>query len=81
MISKKGPYSDNVDDAPPTYSSLPKEFIKAGISENQLEILRDYDTVIIVDDSLSMEFLWGQVSDILSSLLTDSTPDSLRLLP
>ena len=43
---------------------LPKEFSNAGIEENQLEVLKGYDTVIILDDSGSMLYLWNQVSYI-----------------
>ena len=49
-----------VEDPPPPYI-LPAEFVDAGITEDDLEILRDYDTVIIVDDSGSMGSLWYQV--------------------
>jgi len=51
---------DVVNDPPPPYT-LPPEFTQVGIKEDDLEILRDYDTVIIVDDSGSMEPLWNQV--------------------
>jgi len=56
-----------VDDPPPPYV-LPAEFIDAGIKEDDLEILRDYDTVIIVDDSGSMGSLWIQACTALSKL-------------
>ena len=64
-----------VSDPPPPYV-LPQEFIDAGIKEDDLEILRDYDTVIIVDDSGSMQPLWEQVSDTFSPLLLESISDS-----
>jgi hypothetical protein len=48
------------NDPPPPY--LPEEFRQAGIKEDELEVLRNYDTVIILDDSGSMEPLWHQVS-------------------
>ena len=47
-------------DPPPPYA-LPAEFVQAGIKEDDLAILRDYDTVIVVDDSGSMDPLWNQV--------------------
>ena len=65
-----------VNDPPPPYV-LPPEFIEAGIKEDDLEILKDYDTVIIVDDSGSMEPLWNQVIDTSSPLLVDSVPKFL----
>ena len=49
-----------VNDPPPPYV-LPPEFVEAGVKEDDLAILKDYDTVIILDDSGSMEPLWGQV--------------------
>lgn len=48
------------DDPPPPYS-LPSDFAQAGIKEDDLAILGDYDTVIILDDSGSMIPLWAQV--------------------
>ena len=45
----------------------PEELVQAGIQEDSLTVLKDYDTVIIVDDSASMEPLWKQVQ--LSSCL------------
>lgn len=65
-------------DPPPPYV-LPKGDTTAKIKENDLEILRDYDTVIIVDDSGSMDPLWGQVSGASSPPLTEPILDS-RLL-
>lgn len=43
---------------------LPAEFREAGIDENQLRSLSEYDTVIIVDDSGSMSYgnRWDEVS-------------------
>lgn len=61
-----------INDPPPPYV-LPPEFIDAGIKEDELEILRDYDTVIILDDSASMEPLWDQVSDGFSPLRLNSS--------
>ncbi|KAF9782212.1 hypothetical protein BJ322DRAFT_1111094 [Thelephora terrestris] len=55
------------DDPPPPYI-LPDEFIKAKIKEDQLAVLRDYDTVIVLDDSGSMEHLWPQARKALSTL-------------
>jgi len=49
-----------VNDPPPPYA-LPPDFVEAGIQEDELQILSDYDTVIIVDDSGSMDPLWTQV--------------------
>jgi Mg-chelatase subunit ChlD len=54
------------NDPPPPY--LPEEFRQAGIKEDELEALRNYDTVIILDDSGSMEPLWHQASRALSTL-------------
>lgn len=55
---------------PPPYA-LPKGFEE--IKEDQLAILKEYDTVIIVDNSASMGYmggiLWEQVGD------TSSPPD------
>jgi len=56
-----------INDPPPPYV-LPTEFVDAGIKEDELEILKDYDTVIIVDDSGSMEPLWGQACRALAAL-------------
>jgi len=56
-----------IDDPPPPYT-LPEEFVQAGIVEDDLLILRDYDTVIIVDDSGSMEPLWNQACKALAML-------------
>jgi len=39
-----------LNDPPPPYI-LPPEFVQAGIKEDDLAILKDYDTVIIVYDS------------------------------
>lgn len=60
MFSSSPPDPEVTDDPPPPYV-LPSEFVQAGFKENDLEILKDYDTVIIVDDSGSMEPLWNQV--------------------
>jgi len=54
-------------DPPPPYT-LPGDFVDAGIKEDDLAILKDYDTVIILDDSGSMEPLWGQACRALSRL-------------
>jgi len=58
---------DVLDDPPPPYV-LPPEFAAAGIKEDDLAILKDYDTVLIVDDSGSMEPLWSQACRALSAL-------------
>jgi len=63
---------EDTDDPPPPYT-LPEEFIQAGIVEDDLEILRDYDTVIIVDDSGSMDPLWSQVRSPFLLALLDRT--------
>jgi hypothetical protein len=55
------------DDPPPPYT-LPQEFVEAGIKEDDLAILKDYDTVIILDDSGSMTPLWPQACRILGIL-------------
>jgi len=55
------------DDPPPPYS-LPPEFVEAGIKEDDLAILKDYDTVIILDDSGSMIPLWTQACRALGIL-------------
>lgn len=64
-------FSRKRKDDPPPYR-LPEEFSKH-FTENQLQILRDYDTVIIVDDSASMrnDGLWGQVDDTFSPRLAN----------
>lgn len=67
-------------DPPPPYS-LPEEFCEAGITEDDLAILKEYDTVIIVDDSGSMGgLLWAQVSDIFSLGQIDFQIISFHLL-
>ena len=63
---------EDISDPPPPYT-LPEEFIQAGIVEDDLEILRDYDTVIIVDDSGSMDPLWNQVRSPFLFALLDRT--------
>jgi len=63
---------DDTSDPPPPYT-LPEEFIQAGIVEDDLAILRDYDTVIIVDDSGSMDPLWHQVRSPFLLALLDRT--------
>jgi hypothetical protein len=55
------PQDPEVNSDPPPPYVLPPEFAQAGIKEDDLAILKDYDTVIIVDDSGSMEPLWNQV--------------------
>lgn len=81
------PYrSSPVSKPHPRYEFPPNFFAEAGLEggENDLEILRDYDTVIIVDDSGSMGehrcHSWNQVSDTFSPLLTEPIPDSRLLL-
>lgn len=62
------------DGQPPAYRGLSDElrekFSKAGITDNDLEILTSYETVFIVDDSSSMAWdrkvLWYEVSDTFS---------------
>jgi len=63
MFSSSPQDREVTDDPPPPYI-LPPEFVQVGIKEDDLEILRDYDTVIIVDDSGSMEPLWNQVTPL-----------------
>ena len=53
---------ESLDDPPPPY--LPEEFTSAGIKEDDLQILKDYDTVIVLDDSGSMRDLWAEVGFI-----------------
>jgi hypothetical protein len=65
MFSSSG--QDEVHDAPPPYT-LPDEFHEAGIMEDDMAILKDYDTVIIVDDSGSMDPLWKQACRALQEL-------------
>lgn len=60
MFSSSTRDPEVIDDPPPPYV-LPEEFIQSGIQEDDLQILKDYDTVIIVDDSGSMDPLWNQV--------------------
>lgn len=60
VFSSSSQDSDTMEEPPPPYS-LPEDFKQAGIKEDDLAILRNYDTVIIVDDSGSMQPLWGQV--------------------
>ena len=62
MFSSPSIDPEVLKDPPPPYV-LPPDFLELGIKEDDLEILRDYDTVIILDDSGSMEPLWDQVSD------------------
>ena len=79
MFSSPSKDPEVINDPPPPYI-LPPEFIDIGIKEDDLEILRDYDTVIILDDSGSMQPLWDQVSNPFSPLCTESIPHSRRLL-
>ena len=58
------------EDPPPPYA-LPEEFAQVGIKEDDLAILKDYDTVIVVDDSGSMDPLWSQVRCLLFLLSTE----------
>lgn len=69
MFSSPPKDPEVVNDPPPPYV-LPPEFIDIGIKEDDLEILRDYDTVIVLDDSGSMQPLWDQVSRSFSPSLT-----------
>jgi len=68
------------DDPPPPYI-LPDEFIKAEIKEDQLAVLRDYDTVIVLDDSGSMEHLWPQVDYVFPPSWLDLSLILGHLLP
>ena len=61
MFSSSTPHDPEVQNDPPPPYVLPEEFRDAGIKEDEMQILRDYDTVIILDDSGSMEHLWNQV--------------------
>ena len=63
---------EDISDPPLPYT-LPEEFIQAGIVEDDLEILRYYDTVIVVDDSESMDPLWNQVRSPFLLALLDRT--------
>jgi len=67
MFSSSSQDRDIMNDPPPPYV-LPAEFVQAGIKEDELEILRDYDTIIIVDDSGSMMPLWNQACRALEKL-------------
>jgi hypothetical protein len=60
MFSSSTQDREITEEPPPPYA-LPQDFVQAGIAEDDLEILKDYDTVIIVDDSGSMDPLWNQV--------------------
>ena len=60
IFSPSSQDSESVNDPPPPY--LPDGFSQAGIKEDDLEVLRNYDTVIVLDDSGSMEPLWYQAS-------------------
>jgi hypothetical protein len=66
IFSPSSQDSETVNDPPPPY--LPDEFSQAGIKEDDLEVLRNYDTVIVLDDSGSMEPLWYQACRALSTL-------------
>ena len=76
MFSSSTRDPEVIDDPPPPYV-LPEEFAQAGIEEDDLAILRDYDTVIIVDDSASMDLLWNQVQSPLLALSTELVVDSI----
>jgi len=67
MFSSSDSNREILNDPPPPYS-LPPDFIDAGIKEDDLAILREYDTVIILDDSGSMTPLWAQACRILGIL-------------
>ena len=77
-----GFYSEiqHTDEPPPGYS--PAKFATdAGLKgEEELKVLGEYDTVIIVDDSGSMQSLWTEVGDTFSSVHIESITDSRRLL-
>jgi len=60
MFSSTPQDPEVLNDPPPPYA-LPEEFHEAGIQEDEMQILKDYDTVIILDDSGSMGRLWNQV--------------------
>ena len=77
------PRVKNEPPPPPPYPGpLPQEFVKAGVEEDHLQMLAEYDTIIIVDDSGSMRPLWGEVSDLstFSPLQIESLPDFRRPL-
>lgn len=68
------PYSPPSTSTPAPEKSIPDEFLE--YKEDDLAALRDYDTVIIVDDSKSMKAVWNEVNDPFSPLLTNMIPDS-----
>jgi len=74
VYSSSDPIDDNLPFSPIVCHNMsscvpPSDLAAAGIKEDELEILKDYDTVIIVDDSGSMkEPLWSQVQYFLSPL-------------
>jgi hypothetical protein len=78
-LSEKRPYPTATDEPPPPYV-FPKEFTEADIVEDQLAVLKDYDTVILVDNSDSMEPFWEDVSGAFPPLQIESIPDSRPLL-
>ena len=57
----------DLNDLPPPYS-LENHFSEAGIKEDELEILKDYETIVLVDDSGSMMgnngLLWKMVNTL-----------------
>lgn len=67
MFSSGSQDPEVLADPPPPYT-LPPEFVQAGFKEDDLAILRDYDTVIILDDSGSMSIRWGEACKALSKL-------------
>ena len=67
------------EDCPPPPYSLPEEFSKEDVTEDQLMILKEYDTVIILDNSPSMKPFWEEVSDAFSPRSAESISDSRRL--
>lgn len=75
MDFERHPYPPTADDSPPPYV-LPEKF-----TEDQLRSLRNYDTVILLDNSGSMKPHWEAVSGSSPPpLLIESTPDSRPLL-
>ena len=74
MFSSTPQDPEVVNDPPPPYT-FPPEFIEAGIKEDDLAVLKDYDTVIVVDDSGSMDPLWRQVGFPSSTELIEPVAD------
>lgn len=62
MFSPSSQDPEISNEPPPPPYHLPDEFLNVGIKEDDLEVLKNYDTVIVLDDSGSMNPLWNQVS-------------------